>query len=312
MSYKSSFTSQQVEQRLLQGYYDDIVEAGVQGGVLQEGEMTKQQLDLELAKRLKSSVSQNGRMLLGTIIVDNVTHSMFVPNKDGLISALNSISQTYEDTIKQQYVNNSQTEFFVRIGNNSNILPDSEADYESSSIVYYIDVSLQQLGSSFEYSSFADQYEEYKDSVGYVIYNPSNACLRILKKFDKEGYTLIDQCPDKSEQQSSQLINIQSGIQIQDSNNLENLLKNGGAQQIGSLIVEYQDPHIFIIDYTFTSGYDRNLKQQIICIPLYAQYSSSSSPQSRSILIQNTSGERGIITARNDYSGYDYYYSILS
>ena len=32
MSYKSSFTSQQVEQRLLQGYYDDIVEAGIQGG----------------------------------------------------------------------------------------------------------------------------------------------------------------------------------------------------------------------------------------------------------------------------------------
>ena len=312
MSYNSSFTSQEVEQRLLQGYYDDIVEAGIHGGVLQEGEMTKQQLDLELAKRLKSPASQNGRMLLGTIIVSNKTDNIFVPNKDGLVSALNSISQTYENTIKQQYINNSQTEFFVRIGNNSNILPDLEADYEFSSIVYYIDVSLQQLGSNFEYSSFTDRYEEYKDSVGYVIYNPSNTCLRILKKFDREGYTFIDQCPEKSEQQSSQLINIQSGIQIQGSNSLENLLGNGGAQQIGSLIVEYQDPHIFIIDYTFVSEYNNNLKQQIICVPLYAQYSSTDSPQSRSIFIQNTSGERGIITAQNDYSEYNYYYNILS
>ena len=57
MSYNSSFTSQQVEQRLLQGYYDDIVEAGVQGGVLEEGEITKQELDLELAKRIKSTIN---------------------------------------------------------------------------------------------------------------------------------------------------------------------------------------------------------------------------------------------------------------
>ena len=72
MSYNSSFTSQQVEQRLLQGYYDDIVKAGKQGGVIGDEEnVTKEQLDLSLAKTLKGQGSitkeQVEEVLTGTI-----------------------------------------------------------------------------------------------------------------------------------------------------------------------------------------------------------------------------------------------------
>lgn len=72
MSYKSSFTSQQVEQRLLQGYYDDIVKAGKQGGVIgNEENVTKDQLDLSLAKTLKGqggiTKEQVEEVLTGTI-----------------------------------------------------------------------------------------------------------------------------------------------------------------------------------------------------------------------------------------------------
>ena len=72
MSYNSSFTSQEVEQRLLQGYYDDIVEAGIQGGVIgNEENVTKGQLDLSLAKTLKGqggiTKEQVEEVLTGTI-----------------------------------------------------------------------------------------------------------------------------------------------------------------------------------------------------------------------------------------------------
>ena len=72
MPYNSSFTSQQVEQRLLQGYYDDIVKAGKQGGVIGDEEnVTKEQLDLSLAKTLKGqggiTKEQVEEVLTGTI-----------------------------------------------------------------------------------------------------------------------------------------------------------------------------------------------------------------------------------------------------
>lgn len=278
--------------------------------------MTKQQLDLELAKRLKSSVSQNGRMLLGTIIIGNTTSNIFVPNKDGLIQALNSISQTYEDTIKQQYVNNSQTEFFVRIGNNSNILPDSEADYESSSIVYYIDVSLQQLGSSFEYSSFADQYKEYKDSVGYVIYNPSNACLRILKKFDKGGYALIDQCPQEIPDVPNVPIILESNIvDTSDYNeDISDLMTEENTNTIGELIInkmeQYPDKsaRIFIVKYSRDYG-QGNSPKELFCRVLECFYSSTDEDGTYSILIENGGFQRGIIRRSWDLTYDKFYYS---
>lgn len=51
MGYKSTYTSEMIQTRLEQGYYDDIVEAGIQGGVFNVGtQPTKEELDLKLAQ----------------------------------------------------------------------------------------------------------------------------------------------------------------------------------------------------------------------------------------------------------------------
>ena len=51
MGYKSTYKSEQIQTRLKQGYYDDIVEAGIQGGVFNaDTQPTKGELDLKLAQ----------------------------------------------------------------------------------------------------------------------------------------------------------------------------------------------------------------------------------------------------------------------
>ena len=51
MGYKSVYKSPEIQARLEQGYYDDIVEAGIQGGVFDaDTQPTKGELDLQLAK----------------------------------------------------------------------------------------------------------------------------------------------------------------------------------------------------------------------------------------------------------------------
>lgn len=51
MGYKSTYKSEQIQTRLKQGYYDDIVEAGIQGGVFDaDTQPAKGELDLQLAK----------------------------------------------------------------------------------------------------------------------------------------------------------------------------------------------------------------------------------------------------------------------
>lgn len=51
MGYKSTYKSEQIQTRLEQGYYDDIVEAGIQGGVFDaDTQPTKGELDLKLAQ----------------------------------------------------------------------------------------------------------------------------------------------------------------------------------------------------------------------------------------------------------------------
>lgn len=54
MSYNSLSTGQQVENRLKQGYYDDILSAGVRESVLQES-MTKDEFDVQLARSMSRS-----------------------------------------------------------------------------------------------------------------------------------------------------------------------------------------------------------------------------------------------------------------
>lgn len=51
MGYKSTYKSTEIQTRLEQGYYDDIVEAGIQGGVFDtDTQPNKDELDLQLAK----------------------------------------------------------------------------------------------------------------------------------------------------------------------------------------------------------------------------------------------------------------------
>lgn len=51
MGYKSVYKSPEIQARLEQGYYDDIVEAGIQGGVFDaDTQPDKNELDLQLAK----------------------------------------------------------------------------------------------------------------------------------------------------------------------------------------------------------------------------------------------------------------------
>lgn len=51
MGYKSTYKSEEIQARLEQGYYDDIVEAGILGGVFDaDTQPTKEELDLKLAQ----------------------------------------------------------------------------------------------------------------------------------------------------------------------------------------------------------------------------------------------------------------------
>lgn len=51
MSYNSNYTGTQVENRLKQGYYEDIIAQGVAAGYYKEDEVpTKEELDAKLAK----------------------------------------------------------------------------------------------------------------------------------------------------------------------------------------------------------------------------------------------------------------------
>lgn len=51
MGYKSTYKSEMIQTRLEQGYYDDIVEAGIQGGVFDaDTQPAKEELDLKLAQ----------------------------------------------------------------------------------------------------------------------------------------------------------------------------------------------------------------------------------------------------------------------
>lgn len=76
MAFNSKYLSSQIEQRLLQGYYDDIIAAGIGGGVIQEGEFGKNEVDLKLAKLLKSEEGGAGAQIGGRIYlghIDNVS-----------------------------------------------------------------------------------------------------------------------------------------------------------------------------------------------------------------------------------------------
>lgn len=74
MAFKSSFTSQQIENRIKQGYYDDILQAGLDGNVFtDETKPSKQELDLQLAKSGNGQSAQITKEQVESVLTGNIT-----------------------------------------------------------------------------------------------------------------------------------------------------------------------------------------------------------------------------------------------
>lgn len=74
MAFKSSFTSQQIETRIKQGYYDDILQAGLDGNVFtDETKPSKQELDLQLAKSGNGQSAQITKEQVESVLTGNTT-----------------------------------------------------------------------------------------------------------------------------------------------------------------------------------------------------------------------------------------------
>lgn len=74
MAFKSSFTSQQIETRIKQGYYDDILQAGLDGNVFtDETKPSKQELDLQLAKSGNGQSAQITKEQVESVLTGNIT-----------------------------------------------------------------------------------------------------------------------------------------------------------------------------------------------------------------------------------------------
>lgn len=72
MAFKSSFTSQQIEDRIKQGYYDDILQAGLDGNVFtDETKPSKQEMDLQLAKSFNGQ--QITKEAIESVLTGNIT-----------------------------------------------------------------------------------------------------------------------------------------------------------------------------------------------------------------------------------------------
>lgn len=74
MAFKSSFTSQEIEDRIKQGYYDDILQAGLDGNVFtDETKPSKQEMDLQLAKLGNGQQVQITKESVENVLTGNIT-----------------------------------------------------------------------------------------------------------------------------------------------------------------------------------------------------------------------------------------------
>lgn len=74
MAFKSSFTSQQIEDRIKQGYYDDILQAGLDGNVFtDETKPSKQEMDLQLAKLGNGQQVQITKEAIESVLTGSIT-----------------------------------------------------------------------------------------------------------------------------------------------------------------------------------------------------------------------------------------------
>lgn len=74
MAFKSSFTSQEIEDRIKQGYYDDILQAGLDGNVFtEETKPSKQEMDLQLAKLGNGQQVQITKEAVENVLTGNIT-----------------------------------------------------------------------------------------------------------------------------------------------------------------------------------------------------------------------------------------------
>lgn len=232
MGFKSSFTSQEIEERLKQGYFDDIIQAGINGGVIEQGtEITKDQLDLALAKTVAGGDSQNGRILVGTFLKP-INDTIFQISEESLKSVASQINTCCKDNIKQSFNESNQTQFVIIFSsNNSSIIPDTENEGRKNGIItYYIDVTCVSQGSD------ASNDPEFINKNGYVIYSPYKPCLKVFANFFNEELITINECAD------AETGVIKTGIKLQAQGGVpptfENLLSNGGCETIGQLLVQ--------------------------------------------------------------------------
>lgn len=83
MGYKSTYKSEMIQTRLEQGYYDDIVEAGIQGGVFNaDTQPTKEELDLKLAQFTSGGFNNNNITYPSLGVINAKEHGNFTSIED--------------------------------------------------------------------------------------------------------------------------------------------------------------------------------------------------------------------------------------
>lgn len=83
MGYKSTYKSEMIQTRLEQGYYDDIVEAGIQGGVFNaDTQPTKEELDLKLAQFTSGGFNNNNIIYPSLGVINAKEHGNFTSIED--------------------------------------------------------------------------------------------------------------------------------------------------------------------------------------------------------------------------------------
>ena len=113
MGYKSVYKSPEIQARLEQGYYDDIVEAGIQGGVFDsDTQPTKGELDLKLAQTasgglpviftipLQDGDLENTYDYITDVLQNPQDHPDIVPDgiPDFTIGLINGVGDSKEDS----------------------------------------------------------------------------------------------------------------------------------------------------------------------------------------------------------------------
>lgn len=126
MGYKSTYKSEMIQTRLEQGYYDDIVEAGIQGGVFNaDTQPTKEELDLKLAQYASDGLPviftiplQDGELentydYIADVLLNPQDHPDIVPNgiPDFTIGLIKTSMNSYGEKSGDFFIECSKAQF---------------------------------------------------------------------------------------------------------------------------------------------------------------------------------------------------------